>query len=208
MSSPLLSPTRVEPLPLPSFNTQAAPALQPVTPAALPDLQRTPAPAAIAATPAPPTPVAQAAATAPTTSPAPAGPPATPAALASTSTPPGSSAAAGAASTSPGPRSLAASGAPDAGARLGQDVATPASLPASAARLNLELVRPRGGAISAQGGSGLLQMLPHPPEAKSKLAEDIEKAAKADCRKAYSGMGLLAVVPLAVDAVRDKGCRW
>ena len=110
----------------------------------------------------------------------------------------------------PTPRSPAASGAPDAGVRLGQDVATPASLPASAARLNLELVRPRGGAISAQGDSGLLQMLSHPPEAKSKLAEDIEKAAKADCRKAYSGMGcgLWAVVPRAVDAVRDKGCRW
>jgi hypothetical protein len=69
-------------------------------------------------------------------------------------------------------------------------------------------VRPRGGAISAQGGSGLLQMLPHPPEAKSKLAEDIEKAAKPDCRTAYGGLGLLAVVPLAADAVRDKGCRW
>ena len=99
-------------------------------------------------------------------------------------------------------------GSPAAGTRVGQDLATPPSLPASAPRLNLELVRPRGGAISAQGGSGLLQMLPHPPEAKSKLAEDIEKAAKADCRKAYGSLGLLAVVPLAADTVRDKGCRW
>ena len=51
-------------------------------------------------------------------------------------------------------------------------------------------------------------MMPHPPEKKSKLAEDIEAAAKADCRKAYSGAGLLAAVPLLLDAARDKGCRW
>jgi hypothetical protein len=69
-------------------------------------------------------------------------------------------------------------------------------------------VRPRGGMISSQGSRGLLQMVPHPPEARTKLAEDIEKAAKADCRKAYGAMGLLAVLPLAADAVRDKGCRW
>ncbi len=87
-------------------------------------------------------------------------------------------------------------------------MATPASLPASAPRLNLELVRPRGGAISAQGSRGLLQMLPHPPEDNSKLADDIAKAAKPDCRKAYGSLGLAAVVPLVVDALREKGCRW
>jgi len=107
-----------------------------------------------------------------------------------------------------GPSTPPSAGARDAGARLGQDVATPAALPASAPRLNLELVRPRGGAISAQGSRGLLQMLPHPPEDTSKLADDIAKAAKADCRKAYSSLGLAAVVPLAVDALREKGCRW
>jgi len=101
-----------------------------------------------------------------------------------------------------------AAGAPDAGARVGRDVATAPSLPASAPRLNLELVRPRGGAISSMGSRGLLPLVPHPPEAKTKLAEDLEKAGKPDCRTAYGGLGLLAVVPLAVDAVRDKGCKW
>ena len=105
-------------------------------------------------------------------------------------------------------RAAAGGGAPDAGATLGHDMATPPSLPASAPRLNLDLVRPRGGAISAQGGRGLLPLLPHPPEAKSKLAEDIEKAARADCRKAYGSLGLAALAPLAIDAVRDKGCKW
>jgi hypothetical protein len=111
----------------------------------------------------------------------------------------------------PGSRPLPAapgSGAPDAGARLGHDVATAPSLPASAPRLNLELVRPRGGPISALGSRGLLPVLPHPPEARSKLADDLQKAGKPDCRTAYGGMGVLAVVPLALDAVGDKGCRW
>ena len=38
---------------------------------------------------------------------------------------------------------------------------------------------------------------------------DIEKAAKVDCRKAYAGAGLLAVVPLAADALgKAGGCKW
>lgn len=99
-------------------------------------------------------------------------------------------------------------GAPDAGARVGHDVATAPSLPASAPRLDLRLVRPPGGPVSAQGPRGLLPVVPHPPEPPSKLARDIQKAGQPDCRQAYGGMGLLAVVPLLADTVRDKGCRW
>ena len=54
-----------------------------------------------------------------------------------------------------------------------------------------------------------LPVLPRPPERDEKLAREIEKAGKADCRQAYSGMGPLAVIPLAVDALRkDGGCKW
>jgi hypothetical protein len=99
-------------------------------------------------------------------------------------------------------------GAPEAGPRLGVDVATPASTAATPPRLNLNL--PRGGELSSRGSSGVLQLLPTPPERKSKLSEDMEKAAKEDCRKAYGEqLGLLAVVPLVLDAARaNKGCRW
>ena len=99
-------------------------------------------------------------------------------------------------------------GAADVGSRRGDDGAAPAAQPASAPRLNLELARPRSGDIARQPSSGVLQLLPPPPARKSKLAEDIENAAKADCRKAHSGLGLLAVVPLAIDAVKEAGCRW
>ena len=102
-------------------------------------------------------------------------------------------------------------GRPDAGPQVGHDVATAPSAPASAPRLNLELARPRGGELSRQGGAGVLPLLPRPPELPDKLARDISNAAKADCRKAYQGLGLLAVVPLAADALRggkDSGCKW
>ncbi|MEL4179577.1 hypothetical protein [Roseateles sp. PN1] len=113
----------------------------------------------------------------------------------------------------PSSGSVGLTGAPDAGSQLGRDLATPPSaaseLPQAPARLNLSLpTRPRGGELSGRGSRGALDLLPTPPEQKSKLAQDLEKAGKQDCRQAYGGAGLLAVVPLALDAVRDKGCRW
>lgn len=84
--------------------------------------------------------------------------------------------------------------------------ATAPAVPASGARLILEL--PRGGAMASQGVRGVVPVVPPPPERKSKLGEALDKAAKTDCREAYQKNGLLAVVPLVVDAVRDKGCQW
>ena len=101
-------------------------------------------------------------------------------------------------------------GAADAGAQVGHDVATPPAAAASALpRLNLELARPRGGELSRHSTSGVLPLLPRPPERDDKLGREIEKAAKTDCRNAHTGLGLLAVIPLAVDAMRkDGGCKW
>ena len=89
-------------------------------------------------------------------------------------------------------------------------MAAPAAAPASATpRLNLELARPRGGELSRYSTSGVLPVLPRPPERDDKLAREIEKAGKSDCRSAYSALGPLAVIPLAVDAVRKEGaCKW
>ncbi len=105
---------------------------------------------------------------------------------------------------------MAAPGLPDAGVQVGHDVATPPAAPASTPpRLNLELARPRGVELSRHSTTGILQLLPRPPELPAKLARDIDKAAKPDCRSAYGGAGLLAVVPLVVDAVRKEGgCKW
>jgi hypothetical protein len=81
--------------------------------------------------------------------------------------------------------------------------------PAPAPRPNLEPPRAAASALGSGSGSrGLLNLMPPPPERKSKLATEIEKAARPDCRTAHAEAGLLAVVPLVRDAVRDKGCRW
>jgi hypothetical protein len=55
---------------------------------------------------------------------------------------------------------------------------------------------------------GVLPLLPAPPERKSKLGENMEKAGRQDCRTAHANAGVLAVAPLAADALSDKGCRW
>lgn len=43
---------------------------------------------------------------------------------------------------------------------------------------------------------------------ETQLGQNVAKAAKKDCLKAYSGIGLLAVIPLAVSTVVDTGCKW
>ena len=108
------------------------------------------------------------------------------------------------------PSATSVPAAADAGAQVGHDVATPPAAAASATpRLNLQLSRPRGGELSRYSSTGALPVLPRPPERDEKLAREIEKAGKADCRNAYTGMGPLAVIPLALDAVRkDGGCKW
>ncbi len=169
------------PAPDPAHASQASPA-----PAPVPDLAPTPVPT-------------REAALAPTTA---APPRSTPSEQTPVGAPERSTAAPPALSAAP------LLGAPDAGSRLGRDVATPPSAPASAPRRPLDLSLPRGGALSSRGGRGLLQLMAPPPETPSKLTKGIEKAAREDCRQAYGGAGLLAVIPLAVDAARDKGCRW
>jgi hypothetical protein len=91
---------------------------------------------------------------------------------------------------------------------IGRDSSAPAGAPGEP-KLNLNVpgLRSRG---SSFGGAapGVLPLLPPPPERKAKITEELDKAGRADCRTAYNGMGLLAAVPLAVDAVKGSGCKW
>ncbi|WP_431286033.1 hypothetical protein [Roseateles chitinivorans] len=198
-------------------------------PAELPPL--TPAPAAApqpAPTPAPATPVAPptptpAPAPAPTPTPSPA--PTPPATTAPTPAPTAAPTAQPRVSTTPSPTPTPANrisldgsttptttqpsvGAPDAGARTGHDVATPASTPPNAPKLNLDMNAARGPMRPRGLPSGVISAVPKPPEEKDPLADKIREAGQQECRKAYADKGLLAVVPLVRDAARDKGCRW
>ncbi|QJE02776.1 hypothetical protein HH212_24510 [Massilia forsythiae] len=45
-------------------------------------------------------------------------------------------------------------------------------------------------------------------EREEKAQQAMERARRGDCRTAYAGLSLLAVIPLVIDTVRDKGCKW
>jgi hypothetical protein len=103
-------------------------------------------------------------------------------------------------------------GAPDAGDEIFKprgDVAAPAAETGDGPRVDIDATRQRAREI-ATGYRGVAPVIPAPPpiERKSKLANAIEKAVKPDCRDAYAGLGLLAVVPLTVATIGDGGCRW
>jgi hypothetical protein len=75
----------------------------------------------------------------------------------------------------------------------------------------MDQIRQRAREIANEGSGsrGILPLqVPLPPERKSKLSEQLEKAIKPDCRNAYADMGLLAVPALVAGAVADVGCRW
>ena len=88
----------------------------------------------------------------------------------------------------------------------------PAPEAAGKGPVTVESMRKRAREIAAEGGGsrGVLNLIPPPPapERKDSLAEGIAKAAKPDCRTAYAGMGLLAVVPLVASSVGNGGCNW
>jgi hypothetical protein len=54
----------------------------------------------------------------------------------------------------------------------------------------------------------VLNLIPPPPERKSKLAEEIARSARPECKDAYAGLGILAPIPLVADTLRGKGCKW
>ncbi|SMG00505.1 hypothetical protein [Burkholderia singularis] len=60
------------------------------------------------------------------------------------------------------------------------------------------------GALGASSGAPA----PRNDTAASRLTHQISEAARADCRRAHAQMGLLAIPALALDALRDTGCKW
>ncbi len=84
--------------------------------------------------------------------------------------------------------------------------------PGAAPRIDLDAVRQRAREIDREG-AGPRTLLPFnvkPKEdTRTKEQQAFDKALKRpDCHDAYAGMGLAAVVPLIVDSVSEKGCKW
>jgi hypothetical protein len=106
------------------------------------------------------------------------------------------------------PAAVTSGGSPDAGSQQGHDVATAPSAAASKAPLNLSLPQ-RGPMVRGGSGSGMLAVVPTPPDTKKNAMEKaVKKAEKADCRNAYAGTGILAPAAAVVDAVTGKGCTF
>jgi len=83
--------------------------------------------------------------------------------------------------------------------------------PTAAPSLDAETRLNRAGEIARQGsGQRAVLAFPMPPipERKTKLEEAIEKARKPDCRAAYKGLGLAAVIPLLANEFGEGSCRW
>lgn len=86
-----------------------------------------------------------------------------------------------------------------------------APLPGAEPRIDLEAAKARAREI-AREGTGNRALLPFPmppaPERKTKEQIAIENARKPECKDAYKGLGLLAVVPLIANEFGEGNCRW
>ena len=98
------------------------------------------------------------------------------------------------------------------------DVISPPAPPAvseqAGARQGLDLDALRGSALAIEKQrkpTEIEQIQASHRQADSlekRLAAGTKRAEKKECLKAYSGIGLLAVIPLAVSTVVDTGCKW
>jgi hypothetical protein len=81
----------------------------------------------------------------------------------------------------------------------------------TAPTLDPDALRRRAGEMAREGaGQRAILAFPMPPvpEKKSKLQAAIENARKPDCRTAYQGLGLAAIVPLIANEFGEGSCRW
>ncbi|WP_133678775.1 hypothetical protein [Paludibacterium purpuratum] len=98
--------------------------------------------------------------------------------------------------------------------RAGRPSASSGAAHTPAVDLGQATIRAAAGAVmreqretAARSTAGRLSPDATPP-AKTPLQQSLEASARPECRHAYSGMGLLAIVPLVVDTATDRGCRW
>jgi hypothetical protein len=99
------------------------------------------------------------------------------------------------------------------------DDATPTAAPEPAEEgPSFDMAAARGIArqTAREGTRGLVALPKRPPPTldpgretrDEQLARDVARSRRNDCRSAYSGLGLLAVLPLLKDAVTGSGCKW
>ena len=87
-----------------------------------------------------------------------------------------------------------------------------AALPGRAPALDLDSLKRSALAIDRQRQPGTIEQIQQShrrdESLEKQLADGTRKAERKDCLKAYSGIGLLGLIPLAVSTVVDTGCKW
>jgi hypothetical protein len=48
----------------------------------------------------------------------------------------------------------------------------------------------------------------NPPARETSFENSVSRSARADCKNAYSDLGLFAVPRLLMDSIKDEGCKW
>ncbi|MFZ6753941.1 hypothetical protein ACO0KY_11270 [Undibacterium sp. Dicai25W] len=85
-------------------------------------------------------------------------------------------------------------------------------LPGVSPHLDLDALRQSAVAMEKQRRRGEIEKiqdsLKRDDSFEKQLGEGVRKAQAKDCRQAYSGLGLLAIIPLAASAISDKVCKW
>jgi hypothetical protein len=79
--------------------------------------------------------------------------------------------------------------------------------------VDLEAARQEARRIAREESRNLVSLparkpVTDPNEGRPADVDPLEKARRSECKSAYAGMGLLAVIPLARDAVTGTGCKW
>ncbi|MFZ6847913.1 hypothetical protein [Undibacterium sp. RuRC25W] len=86
------------------------------------------------------------------------------------------------------------------------------SEPEPAIHLDLDALRASALAMDKQRRPGEIEKMQNElrrdERIETRLGEGVKKAQAKDCRQAYSGLGLLALIPLAASAISDKVCKW
>jgi hypothetical protein len=71
-----------------------------------------------------------------------------------------------------------------------------------------DMAAARGAARAVTAGTGPSAGQPLRETRDEKLGRAIDGARNGDCQTQYSGMGLLAIIPLAKDTLTGSGCKW
>jgi hypothetical protein len=105
-----------------------------------------------------------------------------------------------------------AASAPDVFAVPPNTPSTPAAGPDAGPVVDLEAARQAARRIAHEDSRNLVRLPARKPVVNPnqdhQVEDPLERARRSDCKTAYAGLGILALIPLAKDAITGSGCKW